>query len=90
MKRKTFDKIVAMIFGIATGTYALTIFEMADNMDTSTAESFYWMCFVTTIFVAILSITGSYLLERIVFGIKRFIRIYKECLREQRSKEVKR
>ena len=77
-----------MLFALTVGLYFFIVFEMADRMDTSTVESFYSIMGVSLIFFFILTIEGLVLFEHFYYNIKRFILIYKDCVKEERQKKA--
>ena len=90
MKKKKcpYIKYVAMLFALTVGLYFFIAFEMADIMDTSTVESFYSIMGVSLVFFFIITFEGLILLEHFCYNIKRFILIYKDCVREERLKKA--
>lgn len=77
-----------MLFALTVGLYFFIAFEMADKMDTSTVESFYSIMGVSLVFFFIITFEGLILLEHFCYNIKRFILIYKDCVREERLKKA--
>ena len=76
-----------MLFALTVGLYFFIAFEMADRMDTSTVESFYSIMGVSLVFFFIITFEGL-ILEHFCYNIKRFILIYKDCIREERLKKA--